>query len=433
MLHVNDDMDELFRKAAEDYPLNTGKPDWEGFRKKMESATAGKSKNPGNDRLYRNFLLVLLFLLIPLKILFTDIMQPAGSQSNTSTGNGLLPGERTGESKYVNVAGNSAFNQTINYNNVKGVQPSGLYKKEQPYHSQRKTSLTAFNTDNATSYPGENNSGKKTSLSASNFNVAINSSIPQKEGISPAISRNINEPIAAVITKTSVEETKNGEMIIKVKEDDKKSDEISAKKDKPNKRSPRHFYAGIIAGPDVSTVKLQSVKKVGFGFGIVTGYQFNKRWSVESGLLLDKKYYSTNGKYFNTKNIALPNHIQIDHADGACNMYMIPVNIRYNFKKKSGSGWFASAGVSSYLMKKEDYTYDITRYGISYSSDYTYNESRNTFSAVLNLSGGYTHKLGKMGDLRIEPYIKLPLRKVGIGSLPLQSAGVYIGLTKNIF
>ena len=28
MQHLNDDMDELFRKAADEYPLNTGTPDW---------------------------------------------------------------------------------------------------------------------------------------------------------------------------------------------------------------------------------------------------------------------------------------------------------------------------------------------------------------------------------------------------------------------
>lgn len=424
-------MDELFRRAAEDYPLDTGSPDWSGLRKKMDAASANKPNKPGKDRPYRNFLLVLLFLLIPFKILFNDSMQPAGGLSTTSTGNGILRGERTRDSKYANVAGNTALNQTISNNIERGVQPSRSFKKVKPYHSQSKTSLTAFN--NATVYSGEKKSGKKPSLSASKLNVAINPSIQQEEGLSPVTSTsNIEEPIATVITKNSVEETKKGVIIEKAKEADKKSDDNSAKKDKPNKRSPRHFYAGIIAGPDVSAVKLQSVKKAGFGFGIVTGYRFNKRWSIESGLLLDKKYYSTDGKYFSTKNIQLPNYVQIDHADGSCDMLEIPVNIRYNFKK-SGTGWFASAGISSYLMKEEYYDYDMTRYGVSYTRNFTYNESRNTLMAVLNLSGGYSYKLGKIGDLRIEPYIKLPLRKIGIGSLPLQSAGVYIALTKFIF
>jgi hypothetical protein len=179
-------------------------------------------------------------------------------------------------------------------------------------------------------------------------------------------------------------------------------------------------------------IKLQGVKKVGFGYGFIAGYN-NKRWSIETGILADKKYYDTDGKYFNTKNIPLPDYITIDHARGDCKMLEIPFNIRYDFKKTSGSGWFASAGISSYLMTEEYYEYDMTRYGISYTRDFTYHDSRNTFMSVLNLSGGYSYKLGRIGDLRIEPYVKIPLKKVGIGSMPLQSAGIYIGFTRFIF
>jgi hypothetical protein len=52
---------------------------------------------------------------------------------------------------------------------------------------------------------------------------------------------------------------------------------------------------------------------------------------------------------------------------------------------------------------------------------------------VINISAGYTYKLGKIGDLRFEPYIKLPVSKIGTGNLPIQSGGIFIGFTKDIF
>jgi hypothetical protein len=86
-------------------------------------------------------------------------------------------------------------------------------------------------------------------------------------------------------------------------------------------------------------------------------------------------------------------------------------------------------------MKKEDYSYtyyygntgNTARHDKSYS-----NSSTNLFSAV-SLSGGYTRPLGRIADLRIEPYLKIPLAGMGWNHLPLLSAGVHIGLTKKLF
>jgi hypothetical protein len=45
----------------------------------------------------------------------------------------------------------------------------------------------------------------------------------------------------------------------------------------------------------------------------------------------------------------------------------------------------------------------------------------------------YSRQLGKSGSLRIEPYIKLPVKGLGIGSLPIMSSGINVGLIKKIF
>src|SRR4051812_38811696 len=47
MQYINDDMDELIRRAAEDYPLNTSGADWERVKKGMESGTVQKRSKKG--------------------------------------------------------------------------------------------------------------------------------------------------------------------------------------------------------------------------------------------------------------------------------------------------------------------------------------------------------------------------------------------------
>jgi hypothetical protein len=83
-------------------------------------------------------------------------------------------------------------------------------------------------------------------------------------------------------------------------------------------------------------------------------------------------------------------------------------------------------------MKKESYDYDVY-YGSAGSYRRhkldTTNATKNFFSN-LSLSAGYTHRLGNFADLRIEPYVKVPLSGMGIGSVPLFSAGLQVGLTR---
>ena len=116
-------------------------------------------------------------------------------------------------------------------------------------------------------------------------------------------------------------------------------------------------------------------------------------------------------------------------------MWEIPLSVRYNLKTSARHSWFVTGGVSSYLMKKEDYSYGYyyLTTGQTHYYDRSYDHSSKTLFSVAQISGGYIHRLGKIADLRIEPYLKIPLRGVGIGSMPFQSAGIHIGLTKQVF
>ena len=106
----------------------------------------------------------------------------------------------------------------------------------------------------------------------------------------------------------------------------------------------------------------------------------------------------------------------------------LPINVRYNILAKKNYSIFASAGVSTYFMKTEDYGYhyyDYTgRYGYKYKST---NTNDAYWFGVGNLSAGYEQNFGAF-SVQAEPYIKFALRGVGLGSLDLNSYGMNIGL-----
>ena len=117
-------------------------------------------------------------------------------------------------------------------------------------------------------------------------------------------------------------------------------------------KKPNVFYAGIMGGVDATTIKFQKIEGVGYDYGLLLGYAFNKSWSVEAGLFMDHKNYYSDGKYYKATGIYMPPNSKITQVDGSCRMLEIPLAIRYNFRSPKKSNWFATAGISSYLMEK---------------------------------------------------------------------------------
>ena len=52
--------------------------------------------------------------------------------------------------------------------------------------------------------------------------------------------------------------------------------------------------------------------------------------------------------------------------------------------------------------------------------------------AVANLSIGYQNSISKNLNIRVEPFLKIPLQGMGVGSLPVTSAGLQLGITSRL-
>lgn len=189
------------------------------------------------------------------------------------------------------------------------------------------------------------------------------------------------------------------------------------------------LYAGVMFGVDISSVHFQSAKSGGTA-GFIIGYTFNKRWSIESGLLWDTKRVYDNGSYFNPPGYTPTNGITIIAVNGKSRLYELPVNMKYTIISGK-QNLFATTGMSSYLMRTENYDYEYMQNSQPGGHNYlSYaKETKNWFS-VANFSIGYTHKLGSNGSFRIEPYLKLPLKDIGTANMPIMSTGFNIGFTK---
>ena len=114
-------------------------------------------------------------------------------------------------------------------------------------------------------------------------------------------------------------------------------------------------------------------------------------------------------------------------------MWEIPLNIRYNFSKSERMKWFATAGLSTYLMSREYYDFNETGGGALWGGSWDIRKPSQNWFSIVNISAGFEQHIGKIGNLRIEPYLRLPLSGIGTGRLPIMSAGLNIGITHQLW
>jgi len=172
--------------------------------------------------------------------------------------------------------------------------------------------------------------------------------------------------------------------------------------------------------------------KTGATKGLLVGYALNEKWSIESGVLWDKKRMYDDGSYFNPPGYTPTSSTRIVAVNGTNRLYEWPVNIKYVIIPAKHS-LFVTAGLSSYFMKRENYDYEYIQTNQPGGHNYlSYeNETKDWFS-VANFSVGYAHKLGATGSIRIEPYLKLPIKNLGVGNMPVMSTGLNLGFTKQL-
>ncbi len=195
----------------------------------------------------------------------------------------------------------------------------------------------------------------------------------------------------------------------------------------------KNFGISVSAGPGISGVRLSDAGKITVSYGAGLRYSFLQKFTIRTGFYVSKKIYSVEGYDYH-----LPPNSQgsgyLQNVNANCKVYEIPLSLSYSFGKAKKHNWFASAGLSSYLMKKEAYNY-YYKYptGQTYSRDWTIQNKNQHFLSVLDLSSGYEYALNKRFFIMAEPYVNIPLSGIGLGKIKLNSGGILFTFTVKPF
>jgi hypothetical protein len=460
MEHLENDMDDLFQKAGELYPLKTTGSDWDAVAGKLQNEDPGEIHNlTGPSAITsrrRKWLLLLLLIPLGLGVFYfsgnlkqrhqdaVSAKTPVGSAdqnkiksaipSNQPVPAGTADNSRADNNKTA--AADNSQTESGKKNNAENSGMSGTLStknRKLSYAVAGRKQLTANNTLSSQNQISSSSDRRKSDLNSNHLNQGL------KESKTDAANNSVNNgsasvesvPKAAVAIVPPAVSNKNETAVVKNNTDKTESSkkalpDSSRSKNKTNTASKQSkgFYVGLFAGPDVSTVKFQSVNNVGLSLGALIGYRFNSRLAVETGLIWDKKYYYSNGEYYKKDGAPLPPTTTLN---GSCSMFEIPVDIRFDFATKKNHGFFAKTGLSSYLMTSENYTFNYNY--PPYNRSLTNDTLRNNIFSILQISGGYERAISDKTKMRVEPYVKIPLQGIGKGDMPIASFGIYIGIT----
>lgn len=311
---------------------------------------------------------------------------------------------------------------------------------------EKKHNLPAvYNNNELKPRPAKENLQPEEEVVNSKTNLKEKTSGKMIVGIKAPMPANENENTGSVVNTANADDNKSTEVdlkkaddivVIKVDADkvtekqlEKMADSVVEKisSDKKPKNKIARLYIIASGGVENSGVKLFSSGKITGRYGLEAGYQINKKISVQAGFYISNKKYGAAGSDYKAKPGSYWNMVDIKSINANCKVYEIPLSVVYNFTTGKRINLFAAAGLSSYIMKKEDYYFYYERYGTAHQADAYYTGNKNLFS-VLRLSAGIEKKLSKNFSIMASPGVSLPLSGVGEGEVKLYSADIMIGL-----
>jgi hypothetical protein len=426
-------MDDMFRRAGEHYPLKGGDSYWDKISRKLtEELGPGQAQHTasGTQGIFRRKSTRLTVLLLLISLFISQEFRQSEGEVN---GNAAAAKAQQENSAYARF--NAAENSVEIAPMATGIQ------SEAPTGRRFGEIDKRISNGSDISFSPEAKTMMANSSLNENGRLMVSTRVDYKR--SDAESLNVTaSPSSSSRLKTNQQRQLEGlmadagpDLIV-----EPYAGHVAAEKklpgvqDNPAMRLPaiqRGFYGGIAGGLNISVVKHQQLSKPGASVGLLAGYAFNGRWSVESGLRFSRKNYYSDGDYFKMDNAdsSMPSDMEVLSVEGASNVMEVPLRVIYNFAPKERGGYFATAGLNSFILTKESNEYLTLRNGTAGNMTAVYNDVHRYFAAALELGGGFEYSLKKRQKLRIETYLQFALKGIGVGNLPVSGAGIQIGYT----
>lgn len=200
--------------------------------------------------------------------------------------------------------------------------------------------------------------------------------------------------------------------------------------EEPSGINASRLTVGIVASPDFSSAgSLANFSSPGYKVGAMISYQLSSRISLSTGLIQSDVRYRADGNDYNPPPGYWQYGIPADEVMARCLILDIPIRVQVQFLQLSHSRFFATAGVSSYIMLNENYRFRYDRDDTGLAQEWDAKTGTRHLFSNSGLSVGYEHDVHPNWSLRVEPFVQVPISEVGWGKVDLYSAGTMVALT----
>ena len=420
-------LDALFQKAAEDYPLKTDNNNWAVVAAKLRNAAIS---SPAKSRMwkYAAMLLVLFsaggFLYFHNKAVDdTDRLADYQSKIVSTKTIKQLPDDK--EFKETSAA------KTLQDQSNKNISNNRFIKLSD-------NNLNSSSTSNTKLYEQKNITANNKFESAKIAGVIKNLvSVQSEKSVSNTSTPQIFSGSVNNNTETKTDNVINNKNINQPSNEKAQNNETQNKSTESQQiklaQQQKLLYGEIFFAPDFSTVKLQNVNAPGYNVGVAIGYKISKRFSAELGLeRLHTDFYS-NAKYLDKSHLKLKPNTTVQFVNGKSKLTEVPFDIKYNLSKKN-EHFFVTIGTTvARITHTEKYNYRVIKDGTQHEASKHFGALTGTeFFSDINLSAGYQTKLSSSFSLKAAPYYQVPLKGLGVGNLPVTNFGVSIGIIKDL-
>lgn len=195
-----------------------------------------------------------------------------------------------------------------------------------------------------------------------------------------------------------------------------------------NTASGVHLALTVLAASNINGVSSFQQSQVGAGAGLLFTAGVG-RFTLSTGAIYAKAPYETEYSNYHIRYQFATNP---EYVNADCRILDILVNVGYRLYANVKNKFSVGAGLSSYLMLKENYVYTYADPATVGPTGYEISNRNKHYFGVLNLNALYQHRLNTKFSFDMQPYFKLPLTNIGYGKVKLQSAGLAVGLSWNI-
>jgi|SRR5450432_1150995 len=203
----------------------------------------------------------------------------------------------------------------------------------------------------------------------------------------------------------------------------------------------RSLNFGLAFGPDYTNAGGNINEELSNNIGLTIGYYITPRLSINSGIFYSNKYYWATNKpmsppgNLNNPGTSLRNYSTsyaisppFENVNGACTMFEIPLTLRYDFRLDKKTKFFINGGLSTYMFRHQSYVYYFHSSARPSSWVQDDNSHINYWFGIADFSVGIEKELGKGLSFQAEPFLRIPLKEMGLQDLKLTSVGFLLSI-----